>query len=140
MKTIEKTYTFKASKEAVWKALTDPVTIKKYFFGTDATGEWKEGGEIIYTGEYNGTVYEDKGRITKYVPGETLTMQHWSSMSGTEDKPENYSMYSYQLKSKGEQTDLKLVQENKSNNPEGNPEAWKHWDMAMESLKKVLEG
>jgi uncharacterized protein YndB with AHSA1/START domain len=38
--------------QRVWRALTDRETIKKYFFGTDAVSDWKEGSTLIFQGEW----------------------------------------------------------------------------------------
>ena len=43
-----------ASSHEVWEALTTPEIIKKYFFGTNVTSDWKVGGPIIFKGEWEG--------------------------------------------------------------------------------------
>lgn len=45
----------------VWEALITPELIKKYFFGTNVSSDWMEGSEIIWKGEWEGHLYEDKG-------------------------------------------------------------------------------
>ena len=41
-----------ASKTNVWNALVNPEAIKKYMFGTNVVSDWKEGGAIIWKGEW----------------------------------------------------------------------------------------
>ena len=49
----------------VWKALTDPESIRQYLFGTDAESDWKAGSPVMYRGVYQGRSYEDKGTVLR---------------------------------------------------------------------------
>jgi len=84
----------------LWRALTDPAMIKQYLHGTETSTDWKMGSEIIFTGEYEGKKYRDRGIIGEIVENETLTYSYWSGFSGLEDKQENYSLITYNLKPK----------------------------------------
>src|ERR1700722_1174748 len=84
-----------ASPEKVWKVLTTPDIIKEYLFGTETITDWKVGSEVIFQGEYQGHKYKDKGVIKENVLHKRISYSYWSSFSGTEDKPENYSIVSY---------------------------------------------
>ena len=86
-----------ASPANVWHALTDPNLIKEYLFGTETVTDWKVGSKIIFQGEYEGQIYRDKGIILENVPEKLLSYSYWSGFSGTEDKPENYSIVTYTL-------------------------------------------
>src|ERR1043166_289644 len=101
----------KAPSYLVWKALIDPVQIKKYFFGTEAISTWEEGSSLIFKGEWKGKTYEDKGTILKKDPNKLLQYEYWSSMSGIEDKPENYVTITYELNEKDGVTTLNLTQD-----------------------------
>src|ERR1700755_2518587 len=89
-----------ASINAVWDALTNPTTIKKYFFGTDTHTDWKVGSPIRFTGEWQGKKYEDKGTILAVEKNKLIKYSYWSSMSGIEDKPENYLIVTFDLSGK----------------------------------------
>src|SRR6186713_2573823 len=86
-----------ASREEVWDALTNPDQIKKYFFGTKAVSDWKKGSPLYFRGEWEGKKYEDKGTILESRKDELFQYSYWSSLSGIEDKPENYVTVTYQL-------------------------------------------
>ena len=91
-----------AAPSKVWNALTNPEIIKKYLFGTETITDWKVGNEIIFQGEYGENKehkYRDKGVIMQNVLNELLSYSYWSGFSGLEDKPENYSLVTYRLKS-----------------------------------------
>ena len=127
-----------ASKARVWEALTNPEIIKQYFFGTNVKTDWKERSPITYTGTWEGKEYEDKGKILKVEPGKLLSSTYWSSMSGKEDKPENYNQVDYHLHEENGGTKLELTQDN---NPtqESKEQSEQNWGMVLKGLKDLLE-
>jgi uncharacterized protein YndB with AHSA1/START domain len=129
---------FNTPKERVWEGLTDPDVVKQYFFGTMQESAWMEGSPITWSGEWEGKAYQDKGTIQEIIPGEYLRYTYWSSMGGTEDKPENYQVVSYKLDEQGGITTLTITQENikdeaAKEHSEGN------WRAIFGGLKKLLE-
>src|SRR4051812_45855729 len=96
----------------VWEALTNPAIVKQYFFGTNVKSDWKKGSPIIWEGEWEGKAYQDKGEILDIDPGKYVKYSYWSSMSGAEDKPENYADVSYQLTESDGKTKLTIGQSN----------------------------
>jgi uncharacterized protein YndB with AHSA1/START domain len=119
----------KAEPDKVWDALTNPAKIKQYFFGTDAVSDWKEGSSLVFKGEWQGKSYEDKGKILKIVPNKVLIYNYWSSMSGIEDKPENYANITYELDKKEGMTSLTVTQDNIPNEQmkEHSQQNWKQF-------------
>ncbi len=130
--------TINASKAEVWNGLTDPEMVKQYFFGTNQESAWMEGSPIVWSGEWEGKAYQDKGTILEITPGEYVKYSYWSSMSGTEDKPENYQNVSYKLDEKEGVTTLKITQENiKDEAAKEHSEG--SWQAIFGGLKKMLE-
>jgi uncharacterized protein YndB with AHSA1/START domain len=130
--------TIDAPVSAVWDALVNPKMIKQYLFGTDTVSDWKEGGSIIFKGEWEGKKYEDKGKILKCRQEKVLEYTHWSDLSGKEDKPENYNTVTIELSHENGETLLSLAQDNNATE-----EARKHseqmWQTVLANLKKLLE-
>jgi len=122
----------------VWKALTSPNLIKKYLMGTDVSSDWKVGSSIIYTGEYQGNKYHDQGIIKKLEPEKVFQSTYLSSMSGKEDKPENYNLVTYTLKKEGSKTVITLSQDNISTEKE-KEHSTQNWNWVLEKLKEVVE-
>ncbi|HTF05893.1 MAG TPA: SRPBCC family protein [Bacteroidia bacterium] len=122
----------------VWDALTKPELVKQYFFGTDLHTDWKEGGEIKFTGEWEGKSYEDKGTILTVVPNQLIRYTYWSSMSGIEDKPENYVNITYELEGDGDTTTLEITQENVPDE-KMREHSEENWKKVLAGLKDLLE-
>lgn len=127
-----------APAAAVWKALTDPVEVKKYFFGTDLVTDWEVGQPIYFRGEWDGKAYEDKGTVLDYRPLEKLEYDYFSSLSGKEDKPENYQTISYTVEPKGGDTLLTITQAN-AGSVEQQEHSEQNWKMVMGEMKKLVE-
>ncbi|MBA3663725.1 MAG: SRPBCC domain-containing protein [Bacteroidetes bacterium] len=124
--------------EKVWEALTTPALIKKYFFNTDAESDWKEGSPITFSGEWEGKKYQDKGTILKVEKNKWFSYNYWSSMSGIEDKPENYAVISYILLERDGITTLAIEQENIPDE-KMKEHSQQNWMTVLKNLKKMLE-
>jgi len=128
-----------APASVVWDALTKPELIKQYFFGTYASSDWKEGSPITFQGEWEGKQYKDKGTILRVKPGKLLQYNFWSSMSGIEDKPENYVVITYELANDNGGTSLTITQQNIPTE-EMKEHSEQNWRKVMEGLKEMVEG
>ena len=136
--TLTTTVTFNATAAQVWKGLTDYEMVKTYFFGTELRSDFKKGSTITFSGEWDGNKYEDKGIILDVTPEEYLKYTYWSSMSGTEDRPENYANVSYALDEKEGVTILTITQDN-IKDEKAKEHSENNWQMLMAELKKLLE-
>jgi len=122
----------------VWEALTNPEIIKQYFFGTNTITDWKVGSHIIFRGEWQGKSYEDKGTILRYEQNKILQYKYWSSMSGIDDKPENYVTITYFLSSENGKTTFTISQENIPDE-KMKEHSEQNWKKVLNSLKNLLE-
>ena len=127
-----------ASGKRVWDALVTPQSIKQYMFGTNVVSDWHEGSPIFWRGEWQGKPYEDKGTILQFKPGQKIQYTHFSPLSGTPDKPENYHTVTIELSANGNQTHVVLTQDNSASEDE-RKESEKNWEMMLTSLKKFIE-
>src|SRR4051812_31260168 len=119
----------------VWEALTTPEIIKQYFFGTNTITNWRIGSPIKFQGEWQGKQYEDKGTILKFEKNKILSYEYWSSMSGIEDKPENYMIVTYELlEDSNNNTTLTITQENIPDE-QTKEHSVKNWQNVLDKLK-----
>jgi uncharacterized protein YndB with AHSA1/START domain len=136
--TSKTTVTFKAPIAEVWKGLTDPAIVKEYFFGTNLKSDWKVGGPITFSGEWEGKTYEDGGVILDINAPEFLKYTYWSSMSGTENKPENYNNMTYELSENDDETTLVITQDGVKSQ-EAADHSEQMWTSIFDGLKKIIE-
>ena len=132
------TIIFNAPIAKVWEGLTNPVMVKEYFFGTKLESDWKVGSPITFSGTWDGNIYNDGGIILAIDPPKFLTYTYWSSMSGTEDKPENYNNITYELSEAEGITTLIITQEGVKSR-EAAEHSEQNWKGIFEGLKKMIE-
>jgi uncharacterized protein YndB with AHSA1/START domain len=134
----EMSISMKASASKVWDALTNPALIKQYLFGTNTRSDWKKGSPITYSGEWEGKRYEDKGEIVDIAPERLLHTTYLSSMSGKEDRPENYNNVIYRLDPAEDHTILTLSQDN-IDTEEELLHSEQNWSKVLDNLKQLVE-
>jgi uncharacterized protein YndB with AHSA1/START domain len=127
-----------APKSKVWDALTNPVQIKKYLFGTDTFSEWKQGRPIAFRGVWEGRPYEDKGTILAIEKEKILKYNYWSNFSGEEDKPSNYNNITFGLTEAKGRTLLSLTQDN-IKTKEAQLHSENNWGLVLNKMKALLE-
>ncbi len=128
-----------AETERVWETLTNPELIKQYFFGTNVVSDWKKGSEIVFHGEYQEQRYRDKGIIIESRVAEFLQYTYWSSFSGLEDIPENYSLVEYKLVPEQGTTLLTLTQTGFANE-QAQGHTQNAWEKVLLKIKELTEG
>jgi uncharacterized protein YndB with AHSA1/START domain len=136
--TLKTTITFEEPVSKVWKGLTDPSTVKQYFFGTDLVSDWKVGGPITFSGEWEGHRYVDGGTILEIDPPHLLKYNYWSSMSGTENLPENYANVTYGLSESDGITTLTITQDNMKDQA-ALDHSEQNWKSIFNGLKDILK-
>jgi uncharacterized protein YndB with AHSA1/START domain len=127
----------------VWRALTNPSSLKQFFFGSDIESDWQVGHSIRMKGEFKGKPYEDKGKILAFDPGKRLSFSHWSALSGAPDAPQNYHVVRFDLAPDGEGTTVTLTQSNlvggaKPADREHRADYEKNWRGVLDGLAKVV--
>jgi uncharacterized protein YndB with AHSA1/START domain len=128
-----------AGRDDVWKAVTTPELIKKWFFGVDTHSDWNVGSELVHSGEWQGRPYEDKGTILEFDPPREFVHTHWSPLSGLPDSPENYEEIRWSLADHGTSTELTISEKNLPSE-EAKAASAQAWGMALNNLKALLEG
>ena len=127
-----------AAPERVWDALTDPEQVKEYMFGAEVDSDFRPGSPITWRGEWEGKSFEDKGEVLAAEPGRLLEVTHFSSMSGKDDRPENYHRVRYELSAIDGRTSVELSQDGNSY-AEAAEHSAKNWQAMLDGLKRVAE-
>ena len=127
-----------AAIEEVWRAITTPELIKQWFFGVDTESDWKVGGPLIHTGEWQGKPYVDKGEIVTIDPPRLLVHTHWSDLSGKPDSPENYQEVRWALSERDGAIELTITEHNLPSE-ETKTVSEESWKTVLSNLKELLE-
>jgi uncharacterized protein YndB with AHSA1/START domain len=135
----EKKIVIDAPVTKVWQALTTADIVKEYFFGNEAISTWNVGDSIMFKGEWEGQEYLGRGIIQNRVPYKLFRFSYWSSLSGLENKSENYLHISYHLlEDEDGNTELTTVVE-KIQGEDMKLKIQKDLDKVLNSLKEVVE-
>jgi uncharacterized protein YndB with AHSA1/START domain len=127
-----------ASPQQVWDALTDPEAISRFMFGAKVDTDWEEGSPITWSGEYDGSPFQDKGEILEVAPNRRLRMTHFSPLSGEDDVPESYHTLDYRLAGHGETTTLTLDQDGNDSAEQAEQFA-ANWQAMLDQVKEYVE-
>jgi uncharacterized protein YndB with AHSA1/START domain len=136
--TLKKTISMKAPTAKVWETLTNPGLIKQWLYGTNTISDWKVGSPILFTGNWQGSEYKDKGTILDLEAERILRYNYWSAFSGLPDNPENYSIIAFDLTPQDNDTLLTLTQTNFANETMYNHSEI-NWDATLDTMKKLIE-
>lgn len=128
-----------ATPEQVWEVLINPDFVKQYLHGTTLKADWRAGGDITWSGEWNGQNYVDKGTVLIYKPYKLIKTTHWSPMSGKEDKPENYHHVTYELEEENGKTNFTLIHGNSPSQQDADSMIESGWRPVVQEIKELVE-
>ena len=134
-----------APRADVWRALTDPEQIRRYFLGgAEVRTDWKVGSPIVFRGEWNGRTFEDKGEVITFEPERELAYSHFSPMTGKPDAPENYHLVDITLDGASDTTSVTLEQSNLTGGVTDEDRASReqfeqNWQEMLEGLRDTVE-
>ncbi len=114
------------------------------FPGTRIETDWKLGHPIVFSGEWNGKRFTDRGEIQTLSEDKELSFTHWSDTDGSGKRPPSYHLVRYRLEPTGERTRVTLSQFNEGQETQVDAktraEFEKNWTMMLEGLKTTVEG
>lgn len=129
-----------APRNKVWEAIIRPEIVKRYFYEANLRADWRKGGEIVYSGFWDGKAYEDRGTILDYEEGFAVTM----------DFPGKYGKVTYALIDQSDPNILNIstheystvvnVTQSGVETEEQRKAAEKSWNEVLHKMKELLEG
>jgi len=122
-----------ATPEAVWRALTDPALVRRYFFGTELTTDWRVGSPIRYRGEWQGQAYEDRGAVLEVDRPRLIVTDFFSPSSGLPDEPANHQTVTYEVNAEDGGSRVTVVQDG-NRDASGAQHAAANWQMMLDGL------
>ncbi|UQA60573.1 SRPBCC family protein [Polyangium aurulentum] len=114
---VTKSIEIDASPADVWRALTDPPSMRAWISDDDieVTTNWEIGSPILFRGDLHGEIgFENRGTVRAFEPERTLRYSHWSTLSRSAipDTPENHVVIEFALTPSGSSTRLDLTLSN----------------------------
>lgn len=94
----------------MWAALTDPVLVRQWQYASELTTEWRVGGSIRFSSEYEGQTFEQWGTVLAFEAPRRLSYTLFAPRPGLEDVPENYFTMTYELDDLDGSTVLSIIQ------------------------------
>ncbi|WP_162618594.1 SRPBCC family protein [Pedobacter yulinensis] len=126
-----------ADPARLWTVLTTAAYIKQWL-GVTIASTWQPGAPMSFNFHFNGKDFEDKGVLLTLQTEKLFSYTYWSSFSGLEDAPENYSFVSFSLKPAGRATMLSLEHSNIATE-----QMYQHslanWKETLEEIKRLAE-
>ena len=140
-KRIEKRVMIEAATPKVWEYLTAPALMTQWMgdpeMRIEILTDWKAGSPFVIKG-FHHVPFENKGTIILFEPENIFQYNYLSSLSNLKDLPENYTIITFSLVPKNDQTELRVEAENFPTF-----EIYKHWDFywngTIHILKRVIE-
>lgn len=133
-----KSITINAPTDAIWDAVINPEKIKLYLYGTNTKSTFKVGEPIVFSGNYEGTEYTDKGEILIFEPNKMFSYTYLAQFSGLKDLPENYQIVTFEIEDNGGANTLTVSQRN-IHSEEAKKHAEGGWDAILQEIKKIVE-
>lgn len=132
---IEKERTINADISRIWNVLTNPAHIEQWL-GTKAESEWEKGSPIKFKFSWDGKDFIDKGEIIAFEENSRFSYTYWSSLSGLPDARENYSRITFDLKSDGNATKLRLTHTHFATGSMYE-HSDKNWEESLNTIKQI---
>ncbi|MCB9309857.1 MAG: SRPBCC domain-containing protein [Lewinellaceae bacterium] len=127
-----------ATKAKAWEALTDPVMVKAWQYGSELITDWKVGNEIRFKTEWQGQIFEQWGTVLHFEPTSRLKYSLFAPRPDLEDTSENYFEMEYVLTKRGDGLELLIVQEDNRPGAQQEPEQGEE-NPVLKMLKELIE-
>jgi uncharacterized protein YndB with AHSA1/START domain len=148
--TVTQSIEIAASRDRVWQALTDR-DMGRVWRSADYETDWQPGSAIAITAQIGPKRYRDKGTVLAVERPNRLTYEFLPRVSGLPYIPESYSVVSFLLEAKGEDTELTVTHTvppspvRRGKNFEIGPESGEkhvmfYWRSTLPLLRDMIEG
>jgi uncharacterized protein YndB with AHSA1/START domain len=111
VKTTDSTVKIRAPAGKVWLALTNPGLVKQWQYGSDLQTTWEVGAPIVFRNEWNGQVFEQKGKVLEFSPKSRVKYSLFVPRPDLKDIPEHHFFMIYELAESNGTTSLLVRQE-----------------------------
>ena len=139
MKTADSIVKIIAPRKKVWLALTMPDLVKQWQYGSDLLTTWEIGTPIIFRNEWNGGVFEQKGKVLEFLPDSRLKYSLFFPRPDLQDIPEHRIFMTYELTESEGVTSLLVRQEDPRPSAPDESTGGDEGPNVLSSLKELVE-
>jgi uncharacterized protein YndB with AHSA1/START domain len=139
MKTSESSVRINAPRRKVWLALTVPDLVKQWQYGSDLLTTWEVGTPIVFRNEWNGQVFEQKGKVLEFVPESRVKYSLFFPRPDLQDIPEHSFFMTYELTESEGATSLIVRQEDPRPSEPDEPSGGDEGPNVLSALKELVE-
>ena len=139
MKTSDSVVNIHAPASKVWLALTVPELVKQWQYGSDLQTTWEPGTSISFRNEWNGRVFEQKGKVLEFIPRSRLKYSLFFPRPDLQDIPEHYFFMTYELTESDGFTSLLVRQEDPRPSPPNASPGGNDGPDVLSYLKELVE-
>ncbi len=139
MKTTDSIVKIAAPTGKVWLALTVPNLVKQWQYGSDLLTTWEVGTPIIFRNEWNGQVFEQKGKVLEFLPESRLKYSLFFPRPDLKDPAEHSIFMTYELTESEGVTSLLVRQEDPRPAAPGEPTGGEEGPDVLSILKELVE-
>ena len=139
MKTADSIVKIIAPRKKAWLALTMPDLVKQWQYGSDLLTTWEIGTPIIFRNEWNGRVFEQKGKVLEFLPDSRLKYSLFFPRPDLQDIPEHRIFMTYELTESEGVTSLLVRQEDPRPSAPDESTGGDEGPNVLSSLKELVE-
>jgi uncharacterized protein YndB with AHSA1/START domain len=132
------THVVPAPPERVWAAFATAEGFAQLYEGITVTGDWKVGGEVIWSGLWEGKTLRDVGTVLTYDKPRRFTYTYWTSFSGLPQAPESTQTLDNRFEAVPGGTQVTIHQTNIAS-AESRDHSAKNWKTLLEKLADRLK-
>jgi uncharacterized protein YndB with AHSA1/START domain len=120
----------------VWEAFATQEGFAKVYEGITVGGDWKVGGAVVWSGEWEGKAFKDEGVVLAYDRPRLFSYSYWTSFWGLPRTPEHTQTIENRFEAVAGGTKVTITQGNIATE-ESRVQSTKNWEGI---LAKMAEG
>jgi uncharacterized protein YndB with AHSA1/START domain len=139
VKTSDSIIKINAPRKKVWLALTAPDLVKQWQYNSDLLTTWEVGSAIVFRNEWNGQVFEQKGKVLEFLPETRVKYSLFFPRPDLQETPEHCFFMTYELTESAGVTSLLVRQEDPRPSSPDESNGGEEGPNVLTTLKELVE-
>lgn len=125
--------------DSAWHAFATGPGFSQVYEGITVEGDWKVGGAIVWSGEWEGKAFRDEGVILSYDRPRLFAYTYWTPFWGVPRTIEHTQTIANTFESVAGGTKVVVTQSNIASR-ESRDQSVKNWNEILKKMEKALQG